>query len=290
MEYLGFNNVDGLRVADSVTQEHVDKMKKMELYPDDVWVVGYPRSGTTWTQWIVRLIQNNGQPDNVPIYQASPWVEGIAGVSHFDTDLFCQPEGVQILPRPRTMKSHFPYDFFPCGQPCNTPCKYIYMARNPKDIVASMYCLIKQAYIHHLEWEGFLKFSFEGTFAYGDYFDHVLSWWAHRNDENILFLKYEDRKDDLTGQIKQIANFMGIELASDTLSKIVELSRFDRMKKDDRVNNSRDKKFDKDGEPTFLRKGVVGDWKNFFTPEQSRQMDIHCAKKLKDTELEFDYE
>ena len=29
---------------------------------------------------------------------------------------------------------------------------------------------------------------------YGDYFDHVLSWWAHKDDKNVLFIKYEDIK------------------------------------------------------------------------------------------------
>ena len=28
--------------------------------------------------------------------------------------------------------------------------------------------------------------------VYGDYFDNILSWWPHRNDENVLMLKYED--------------------------------------------------------------------------------------------------
>ena len=27
----------------------------------------------------------------------------------------------------------------------------------------------------------------------GVWFDHVLSWWKHRDDPNILFLTYEDR-------------------------------------------------------------------------------------------------
>jgi len=28
--------------------------------------------------------------------------------------------------------------------------------------------------------------------CYGDYFDHVMSWWQHKDDTNVLFLKYED--------------------------------------------------------------------------------------------------
>ena len=27
----------------------------------------------------------------------------------------------------------------------------------------------------------------------GVWFDHVLSWWKHRDDPNILILTYEDR-------------------------------------------------------------------------------------------------
>ena len=286
--FFPFTYVDGLRVHDSVTQENVDKMKQMKLYPDDVWIVGHPRSGTTWTQWISRLIQNKGQPDDAKIYQSAPWPESIAGISEMDTDLFCRTEGIDNLPRPRTMKSHFPYDLFPCGLPHETPCKYIYMARNPKDVAASFYCALKQAYFPDLEWDTFLKYQFEGIW-FGNHLDNVLSWWSHRNEKNVLFLKYEDRVKDLAGQIEQIAAFMGAELSSDALSKVVELARFKEMKKDDRVNNSWDKNFDKDGEPTFLRKGVVGDWKNFFTPEQSRQMDIQY-EKLKGTGLELQFE
>ena len=29
---------------------------------------------------------------------------------------------------------------------------------------------------------------------YGSWFDHVLSWWKHKDDSNVLLLKYEDMK------------------------------------------------------------------------------------------------
>ena len=246
---------------------------------------------STWTQWIVRLIQNEGQPGNMEINQASPWVEGISGISTLiDMVTHCSEMSVDDLPRPRTLKSHFPYNIFPCGVPHETPCKYIYVARNPKDVTTSLYCMAKQAYNPHIVWGTFFKSQIGGYVAYGDYFDHVLSWWSRRNEKNVLFLKYEDRKKDLSGQIKQIADFLGAKLSSDTFSKIVELASFPSMKKDDRVNVSWAKNYDKDGEPMFLRKGVVGDWKNFFTPEDSREMDIRCAEKLEGTGLEFEYE
>ncbi len=39
-----------------------------------------------------------------------------------------------------------------------------------------------------------------------------------------------------------------------------------------------------------MRKGIVGDWKNFLSAEQSTEMDAICAARLKDTGLVFEYE
>ena len=40
--------------------------------------------------------------------------------------------------------------------------------------------------------------------------------------------------------------------------------------------------------PKLLRKGVVGDWKNYFTPEQSERFDKELLAKLDGTGLEFE--
>ena len=50
--------------------------------------------------------------------------------------------------------------------------------------------------------------------VFGDWFDHVLEWWKHRNAENILFIKYEDMKKDHRGAVKKVAEFIGYDLMS----------------------------------------------------------------------------
>ena len=40
--------------------------------------------------------------------------------------------------------------------------------------------------------------------------------------------------------------------------------------------------------PKLLRKGVVGDWENYFTPEQSERFDKELLAKLDGTGLVFE--
>ena len=49
----------GLSVPAFLDDEWIKHMKdEVKPRPDDIWVVSYPKSGTTWTQQIVRLIIN----------------------------------------------------------------------------------------------------------------------------------------------------------------------------------------------------------------------------------------
>lgn len=54
----------GLSVPPFFDLEWIENMKdKVKMRPDDVWIVTYPKSGSTWTQQIVRLIINGGKED-----------------------------------------------------------------------------------------------------------------------------------------------------------------------------------------------------------------------------------
>lgn len=40
----------------------------------------------------------------------------------------------------------------------------------------------------------------------------------------------------------------------------------------------------------FIRKGEVGDWKNYFTEEQNKRLDSLYAEKMAGSGLEFEFE
>ena len=83
-----------------------------------------------------------------------------------------------------------------------------------------------------------------------------------------------------------IANFLDKPLSDDLISRIAEQCTFSGMKK----NAASFSTFYKDGKCSLLRKGMVGDWKNYFTPELNERFENEVLAKLKGSGLEFEFE
>ena len=83
-----------------------------------------------------------------------------------------------------------------------------------------------------------------------------------------------------------ISNFINKSLSDDLISRIAEQCTFSGMKKNAASYSIKGH----EGETSLLRKGVVGDWKNYFTPELNERFADEVLAKLKGSELEFDFE
>lgn len=273
----------GLLVPPFVSEEWMEELNSFELRPDDVWVVSYPKSGTTWVQQIVKLLRNGGKDDGRKITDAIPFVDSVT-----KDPIFYYQVNLHELPFPRAFKSHFTYDVMPCGLPSTKPCKYIYVARNPKDVVVSLFHFLQAHKVlpPDVKWGDFLSMYMKGDVGYGSWFDHVLGWWAHKDDPNVLFLKYEDMKKDLNGSVQKIATFIGCTVNKEQLEAVVKQCEFQSMKSNPQANYTWESAHQAN---SFMRKGVVGDWKNHFTDEESAQFDTLCAEKMDRTGLVFDF-
>ena len=71
------NTVNGVLVPYMIKQDDMDKYAAsiLSLEPSDVWIVTYPKAGTTWSQQIVKLIRNGGESDDKTIDVSVPWLE-----------------------------------------------------------------------------------------------------------------------------------------------------------------------------------------------------------------------
>ena len=83
-----------------------------------------------------------------------------------------------------------------------------------------------------------------------------------------------------------IAEFLNKPQSDELINRIAEQCTFKGMTK-----NVASFRFDeKEDSTVLLRKGAVGDWKNYFTPEQNERFEKDVLGKLDGSGLEFDYE
>ncbi|XP_010770018.1 sulfotransferase 1C1-like [Notothenia coriiceps] len=129
---------------------------------------------------------------------------------------------------------------------------------------------------------------FVSAVAWGSWYDHVKGYWKEREKRNILYLFYEDMKENPRREVEHIMKYLDLSLSDEVISRIVELTSFEIMKENPMANYSciPTHVFDNSVSP-FMRKGQVGDWRNHFTPEQSKMFAEDYDKKMKDVNIPF---
>ncbi|XP_064487657.1 sulfotransferase ssu-1-like [Ornithodoros turicata] len=291
-------DMDGFRLSKNFTLENYRTAIAYRPRPDDLFVVTYPKCGTTWTQHIGYLLFHEGQPPSsaIDFFRSSPFLEMFGA------------EAVEAMERPGLIKTHLPYS----KTPKHPQAKYVYVCRNPKDCCVSFYYHTKGFSGYEFsdgKFEDYFEIFMTGQTDYGDYFDHVLSWYEHRNDPNVKIIHYENMKADPRGAILDMAKFLGgdtydiIVKNENMLKNIVEYSDIKSMKQHAEKNftefftNPLTEDVSKGvqvfhevsqkhpGTASFTRKGVVGDWKRHFTEEMNRRMDAKIMERLSGTDF-----
>ncbi|KAM8734548.1 sulfotransferase family 2, cytosolic sulfotransferase 3 isoform 1-T1 [Acanthopagrus schlegelii] len=241
---------------------------------DDVVAATYPKTGTIWMQEILPLVLNGGDLtpiQTIPNWDRVPWLEEkrLAVV-------------VDRLTSPRAMVTHFPYHLMPPSFHASKA-KVIYVMRNPKDVMVSSY------YFHQMAgflkdpgtFDEFMDTFLEGKVLFGKWTDHVKSWRHTELGDRIMYITYEEMVQDLPAVLRIMSDFLGRNLCEEVIQKIAEHCSFKAMKVNTMSNFNLVPKvlMDSDKSP-FLRKGVVGDWRNHFNPEQLARFTSVIRKEL----------
>ncbi|XP_033126741.1 sulfotransferase 1C2-like isoform X2 [Anneissia japonica] len=280
----------GFHLLLTTSKEIVDRMKTFKVRDDDVWVITYPKSGTTWMQEIVSAVCADGDLETINKTSLTERVPFIDCVFPFDK----RPPYIDLeeMTSRRLIKTHFPHQLIPPGVLKQTP-KVIYVARNPKDVIVSCFYFFN-GFISEpkLKWDEFFQLFIKDEVPYGSWFNHNLYWWNRRHEAHVLFVTYEDMKKDLSNIVHQVSEFLGHVLNEETVARIVDHCSFSSMKKNPKVNKSEDVMLDSADSSgkniQFMRKGIVGEWKTHFTVAQCEQLDKLYKKRLQGTDLTLD--
>ncbi|XP_068193566.1 amine sulfotransferase-like [Antennarius striatus] len=261
------------------TPEYIDSLQSFEIRDSDIFLVTYPKSGTIWTQQIIISICElsgglNEYPNN---REQMPWLEYLVG-----------QEPYSLRPSPRLFSSHLIPDLMPPG--LKKKAKIVYVMRNPKDNIVSFHQFSHVYTFQEIpkSFDDFFEDYLKGKMLASSWFDHIREWKSKSNQYDILFLTYEDMIMDLTTAVTKICTFLGKNLSEADIEKVVEKSTFKNMKQDQKANY----KFLPDSwlKGDFMRKGQIGDWKNYLTVAQSERVDRLLQEKLGDLPLKFIWE
>ena len=120
----------------------------------------------------------------------------------------------------------------------------------------------------------FFECFVRGEVDFGDYFDHLVSWWPRRAEPNVLFLTYEQMLAAPAAAVRAIAEFLGRPRARARARRrgasTASCARAASSKCAATKSAGRAR-----ARPTCRRsfaKGVVGDWRNHFSAEQARRL------------------
>jgi hypothetical protein len=234
--------------------------RDITIFPDDVFLTSYPRSGNTWSRFLVGNLVHQEEPVT------------FLNVERLVPDMYKHSDRVlRNLPRPRIMKSH------ECFDPRYK--RVIYLIRDPRDVAVSN---------HHWEMkqrsrsddypiEKFVPRWMEPIHwpRLGSWGDHVTSWLSTRQGkEGFLLVRYEDLLANPEKELEKVAHLLGIDPAPERLQRAAKLSSADRMR---RLENEQggewvQTKYTRQ-DKHFVRKASSGDWRTALPVESVEQIE-----------------
>jgi aryl sulfotransferase len=287
-----------LRAPSRMVQSPVADSRRWNTFEPrdgDIVIATFAKCGTTWTQRIVDLLVFQS-PDVRAFGEISPWLDSTI-FNPIEDDLAT----LKAQTHRRYIKSHLPFDALPLWDTV----KYIHVGRDGRDarlswqnheqgftpqigarIAAQAMALAAQhgqapsgppppppedprEYL--LNWFDQLEAQLNApagadTFGLG-LFDFEATYWRERRRPNLLFVHYNDLKEDLAGEMQRISDFLGIATPKDLMPSLVEAARFESMKKDGDALFPRLKEAFDRGADRFINKGRSGRWREYLSAD-----------------------
>jgi aryl sulfotransferase len=229
------------------------RWEDFDFRPDDIVISTPPKSGTTWMQMICALLVFQTPRFDKSLDLISPWLDMLTrDLDSVTADLAAQDHR-------RFIKTHTPLD----GLPWDDRVTYVCVGRDPRDVGLSWdnhfanmnFPALLEARQAAVGLQGIAEFLAKGPPVPPDseaerfwgWVDdptppsesintlhgtvhHLATFWEARHRPNVTLLRYEDLKADLEGQMRRLADALGILVAEEHWPALVEAATFEQMR------------------------------------------------------------
>ncbi len=214
------------------------------LRDGDIVISTRAKTGTTWVQMICALLIFQTSELPAPLGRLSPWLDHLVAPCE---DVYAR---LAAQEHRRFIKTHTPLD----GIPLDSRATYIVTARHPLDMAVSLY--------HHsrnidrvrfralvgrpepaepppppeplrewlLAWIADDDDPRESLDSLPGVIWHLSDAWSRRDEPNVLLVHYDDLSTDLEGQMRRIAERLGVAVDEQTWPTLVRAATFESMK------------------------------------------------------------
>jgi aryl sulfotransferase len=254
--------------------------------PDDILISTPPKCGTTWTQMICALLIFQTTTFDRPLDLISPWLDmQTRSLASVCADLDAQTHR-------RFIKTHTPFD----GLPHEPNVTYICVGRDPRDVFRSgdnhwanmdmlavigareravglddvMDMLAQGPPVRaETEIERFREWIDDPTpetnaMSLQHMMHHLQTFWDVRDQPNIVMMHYDDLQRDLDGEMRRLANVLGIDVADELWPDLVTAATFEQMRdRADEVAPDTSNAIWTDNRQ-FFNRGTTGQWRDFL--------------------------
>ena len=254
--------------------------------PGDIFVCTPPKCGTTWMQMIVAtlLFQDGNLPGK--LWDIAPWFDArFNPVDEVVANLDAQTHR-------RSIKTHTPAH----GIPWYPDASYIVVARDGRDACMSFYNHMANMRQDHTM--ALAMSAMDEGIELGDlpalddvhayfrwwldsrlWFDHLSSFWARRDEPNVMFVHYDAMLADLEPEMRRVSAFLGIEVEEASWPELTDRCTFASMKSRSAAITDFDEMFI-GGADTFLFKGTNGRWRDELTDDEVAAFELRATELL----------